>query len=187
MLQLKADTESAAALIRGANERRAAERLREEAEHEAEKDRLTNKGLNPYKASNDGDAKLNGHIASYAVITGHLASGFRRARSSRFNLRHFHCCFLLPRKKRPVSPPHFRNRAPFHFRPQPTSTYLTGWPLAAMRHHRLVLVQVFKKRAVAARAVRKEKRQESRIRLGKEVRPAVRDCNEVCEYASTLE
>lgn len=52
MLQLKADTESAAALIRGANERRAAEKLREEAEHEAEKEHLTTKGLNPYKASN---------------------------------------------------------------------------------------------------------------------------------------
>lgn len=51
MLQLKADTESAAALIRGANERRAAEKLREEAEHEAEKAHLTTKGLNPYKAN----------------------------------------------------------------------------------------------------------------------------------------
>lgn len=50
MLQLKADTEAAAALIRGENERRAAERLREEEEHEAEKDQLAAKGLNPYKA-----------------------------------------------------------------------------------------------------------------------------------------
>lgn len=49
VLQLKADTEAAAALIRGENERRAAERLQEEAEHEAEKDQLTAKGLNPYK------------------------------------------------------------------------------------------------------------------------------------------
>lgn len=50
ILQLKADTEAAAALIRGANERRAADKLREEEEHEAEKDQLTAKGLNPYKA-----------------------------------------------------------------------------------------------------------------------------------------
>lgn len=53
MLQLKADTESAAAFIRGANERRAADKFREEQEHEAEKDQLTAKGLNPYKARRD--------------------------------------------------------------------------------------------------------------------------------------
>lgn len=50
VLQLKADTEAAAALIRGSNERRAADKVREEEEHEAEKDQLTAKGLNPYKA-----------------------------------------------------------------------------------------------------------------------------------------
>ncbi|CAB1100550.1 unnamed protein product [Ectocarpus sp. CCAP 1310/34] len=49
VLQLKADTEAAAALIRGANERNAAEKLREEAAHEAEKEILAAKGLNPYK------------------------------------------------------------------------------------------------------------------------------------------
>ncbi|CBJ27963.1 conserved unknown protein [Ectocarpus siliculosus] len=49
VLQLKADTEAAAALIRGANERNAAEKLREEAAHEAEKEHLAAKGLNPYK------------------------------------------------------------------------------------------------------------------------------------------
>ncbi|CAM9167315.1 unnamed protein product, partial [Hapterophycus canaliculatus] len=49
VLQLKADTEAAAALIRGANERRVAEQLREEAEHEAEKGELAAKGHNPYK------------------------------------------------------------------------------------------------------------------------------------------
>lgn len=49
VLQLKADTEAAAALIRGANERNTAEKLREEAAHEAEKEYLAAKGLNPYK------------------------------------------------------------------------------------------------------------------------------------------
>lgn len=49
VLQLKADTEAAAALIRGQNERRAAETARQETEHEAEKEQLAAKGLNPYK------------------------------------------------------------------------------------------------------------------------------------------
>lgn len=53
MLQLKADTEAAAALIRGANERNAAAKLREEAAHEAEKEHLAAKGLNPYKVSSN--------------------------------------------------------------------------------------------------------------------------------------
>lgn len=51
VLQLKADTEAAAAVIRGSNERRAAEKAREEVDHEAEKEQLTAKGLNPYKVS----------------------------------------------------------------------------------------------------------------------------------------
>lgn len=38
-----------------------------------------------------------------------------------------------------------------------------------------IMFQVFKQRAVDARAVRKEKRQEDRIRLRKEVRPVVRE------------
>ncbi|CAN0059637.1 unnamed protein product, partial [Ectocarpus sp. 12 AP-2014] len=49
VLQLKADTEAAAALIRGSNEKNAAEKLRKEAAHEAEKEHLAAKGLNPYK------------------------------------------------------------------------------------------------------------------------------------------
>ena len=51
MLQLKADTEAAAAIIRGKNEKRAGKRIREEAKHEAEKEKLATKGLNPYKLS----------------------------------------------------------------------------------------------------------------------------------------
>lgn len=49
VLQLKSDTEAAAALIRGQNERRVVEAARLEAEHEAEKEQLAAKGLNPYK------------------------------------------------------------------------------------------------------------------------------------------
>ncbi|CAM9207030.1 unnamed protein product, partial [Laminaria digitata] len=49
VLQLKADTEAAAALLRGKNEKRAGKRIREEARHEAEKEMLATKGLNPYK------------------------------------------------------------------------------------------------------------------------------------------
>lgn len=49
VLQLKADTEAAAAVIRGKNEKRAGKRIREEARHEAEKETLATKGLNPYK------------------------------------------------------------------------------------------------------------------------------------------
>lgn len=51
VLQLKADTEAAAALIRGKNEKREGKRIREEAKHEAEKEMLATKGLNPYKVS----------------------------------------------------------------------------------------------------------------------------------------
>lgn len=72
VLQLKADTESAAALIRGANERRAAERLREEAEHEAEKAHLTTKGLNPYKASDTHSRVKSPTVELTNIITAHL-------------------------------------------------------------------------------------------------------------------
>lgn len=51
ILQLKADTEAAAVTIRGSNERRAELQRMKEEEHEAEKNELFTKGLNPYKAS----------------------------------------------------------------------------------------------------------------------------------------
>lgn len=46
----------------------------------------------------------------------------------------------------------------------------------------MVMIQVFKQRAVDARAVRKEKRQEGRIRLRKEVRRpyASKENNTIC-------
>lgn len=48
-MQLKADTERASAAIRGNNAAMAEARLRQEAEHLAEKEKLVNMGLNPYK------------------------------------------------------------------------------------------------------------------------------------------
>lgn len=54
VLQLKADTEAAAAKIRGENKLRAAARTREEAEHEREKAKIAAKGLNPYKVHSTG-------------------------------------------------------------------------------------------------------------------------------------
>lgn len=48
-MQLKADMETASAAIRGKNAARAEARLRQEAEHRAEKEKLVNMGLNPYK------------------------------------------------------------------------------------------------------------------------------------------
>lgn len=51
VLQLKADTEAAAAFVRGRNERRAEARAKEDAEHEAEREQLAAKGLNPYQVS----------------------------------------------------------------------------------------------------------------------------------------
>lgn len=49
MLQLKANTEAAAARIRSSNERRAREKAFKEAEHEREKEQLAARGLNPYE------------------------------------------------------------------------------------------------------------------------------------------
>ncbi|CAM9586857.1 unnamed protein product, partial [Sphacelaria rigidula] len=55
ILQLKSDTEAAASLIRGSNERRSAERARKDAAHEAEREQLAAKGLNPYKVFKQRD------------------------------------------------------------------------------------------------------------------------------------
>lgn len=81
VLQLKADTEAAAAAIRGENERRAVESARQEARQEREKGRLTAKGLNPYKVGGAFLRRLAAQQPTAAAARHVQASSVPRDRS----------------------------------------------------------------------------------------------------------
>lgn len=75
MLQLKADTEVAAALIRGSNEKRNAQKLREERDHESAKEKLFTEGLNPYKVRGRVRGKVGVRVRVRDTVSARVEAG----------------------------------------------------------------------------------------------------------------